>query len=309
MSKAVTAVREDRKTVYLQHGKVVPKNATVAQALKAGGLDWTVELEDVSVRGKVLTHRRAAVRQDNGTVFDVVGTGYKPISNAEAFGIGDDLRAIGGAQFIACGETAGGRTAWMAFEVPDASFKVGGTDEYHLEGLIETSHDGKRAVRVHVTPIRLQCTNQMNLMVRKAVQRWSIHHTSKAPERLAEAHVSVGLIGEYVKAFQETTEALLKQTVSDKQLETFLTRLIPARPRKAQEIEAITDLARTADTNEFGRGTAYAALNAVREYYDHVRPTRTTESAFIGAVNGVNARMTNRALQLLEARASGRAMA
>lgn len=312
MSKTATAFAADRKTPYLAHGKELSADLTIAEALAEAGLDWGVEKvpaydlvdgKPVQVEGRFNVRRATDKR-----VFDVVGRGYREVSNVDALGIGDDLREVGGAKFVACGDVADGRNVWVAFELPE-DITFGGEDRHRLTGLLETTHDGKRAVRMHIAPVRFACTNVMNLMVRGAVQRFSIHHTSKAPERLSEAAVAVGLVENYKSAFEATGERLLKSAMGDKALDAFLTRLVPERPKKAEEVAAIRQLALEAETNEFGRGTAYGALNAVREYYDHVRPQRTTESAFIGAYTGVNARMANRALDMLENRASGKAMA
>lgn len=311
-TKTVGAVASDRVTPYLKHGTRIDAATTVAEALSIAHLDWEVEkvpsydlVDGVPVQ---VPGRYNVRRKDTHRVFDVVGRAYQEVNNLEALGFGDDLHQVGGARFVAAGDIAEGRGVWVAFELPE-EISFGGHDKHTLTGLLETTHDGKRAVRLHIAPIRFQCTNVMNLMVRNAVQRFSVHHTSKAPERLQEAAQAVGLVKDYVKAFEETGERLLKSPMGEKALDQFLTRLVPERPKKADEVAAIRDLAIAADTNEFGRGTAYAALNAVREYYDHVRPQRTTESAFIGAYTGVNARMANRALEMLENRAAGRAMA
>jgi|GEM_PF-2715430 len=305
-------VAQDRITPYLRHGVEVSGATSIAEALRTANLDWEVEKVPTYdlVDGKpVQVEGRFNVRRTtDNRVFDVVGRAYEPVNNLDALGLGDDLVQVGGAQFVAAGETAGGRGVWVAFELPE-EITFGGQDPHKLTGLLETTHDGKRAVRMHIAPVRFACTNVMNLMVRGAVQRFSVHHTSKAPERLQEAALAVGLVDDYVKAYEETGERLLKSQMGEKALDQFLARLIPARPRSADEVAAIKDLALNAPTNEFGRGTAYAALNAVREYYDHGRPTRTTESAFIGAYTGVNAKMANRALSMLENRAAGKAMA
>jgi phage/plasmid-like protein (TIGR03299 family) len=311
-TKTVGAVATDRVTPYLRHGAKVSPKANMAEALAEAGLDWEVELVPALHYGRKgqpeeVPGRFVCRRKDTLQPFDVVGRSYHTVQNLEALGLGDALHEVGGAKFVAAGTIASGRGVWVAFELP-GPIVIGGEDRHDLTGLLETTHDGKRATRLHVAPVRFACTNVMNLMVRGAVQRWSIPHTSKASERLAEAAVSVGLIKEYVSAFEATGERLLRSEMGEKALDGFLDRLVPARPRKADEVAAIKALVVDSPTNEFGRGTAYAALNGVREYYDHVRPQRTSESAFIGAYTGVNARTTNRALEMLENRAAGRAM-
>lgn len=304
-TKTISAVAEGRETVFLKAGTVVPKNATIAQALKAANLDWNVELRDVftTVAGKVtnIENRKAVVRSDTEAVFGVVGSNYVPVNNLDALGIGDDLRTEAGAQFVAAGEIAGGRGVWVNWVMPEG-FKVAGEDAFGLEGLLTTSHDGLKAVTMHITPIRLACTNMHNLQVKNAKQRFSVSHTSTAHTRLAEAQVAVGLVNEYVAAFQTQTEGLLKHKMGDQALTTYLEKLLPERPSREKEIAAIRDLYVNGEANEFGRGTAYAALAATREYFDHVRTVKTPEAGFIGATTGMYARLTNTALELLSNR-------
>jgi phage/plasmid-like protein (TIGR03299 family) len=304
-TKTISAVAEGRETAFLKAGTIVPKDATIAQALKAAKLDWDIELRPVftTIAGKTaeIPNRKAVVRTDTEAVFGVVGSNYVPVSNLDALGIGDDLRTEAGAQFVAAGEIAGGRGVWVNWVMPEG-FKVAGSDEFRLEGLLTTSHDGLKAVNMHITPIRLACTNMHNLQIRKAKQRFSVAHTSKAHTRLAEAQIAVGLVSEYVEEFKAQTEALLKHKMGDQALTTFLENLLPARPSRDKEIAAIRDLYVNGEANEFGRGTAYAALAATREYFDHVRPIRNAESGFIGAVTGQYARTTNRAFAMLAAR-------
>jgi phage/plasmid-like protein (TIGR03299 family) len=301
-AKQVVAVAEGRETPYLRHGTRVPKGATVAQALKVAGLDWDVELMPAAaiVDGKavVADHRFAVVRKDTNQVFDFVGQGYAAVQNAQGLGIADDLRAAAGVDFVCAGQQAGGRVVWVQVKLP-VPLVVAGEDPYDMYGLVETSHDGKRAVRFHITPLRLECLNQLNLAMAKAKQRWTIRHVATAESRLAEAHEAAGMVEAYAKEFDATMQGLLKAKMTDKQMETFLTTLLPDRPKRPEEMSAITTLAKDSPTNEFGRGTRYAALQAVREYFDHVRPQRTTESALIGAVTGVNVKTADRALNLL----------
>jgi phage/plasmid-like protein (TIGR03299 family) len=302
----VGAVAEHRRTAFMRHGITVPPDVDVARALALGGLDY--EVEKVAIRtaaGEAIPNRFAIVRSDTRQVFDVVGTGYQEVQNGAAFGVLDEFRQVLGVEFGACGTLGGGRVAWIQVKLPQG-FDVQG-DLHDLHMIVETSHDGKRAIRSCITPVRLDCLNQMNLALREAVQRWAIRHTSTAEARLAEAHKAAGLVEHYVDEYKAQTTKLLQVKMSEKAVTTFLEGLLPARPSKDKEVAAIRQLALEAPTNEFGRGTGYALLNAVREYHDHVRPTRTTESAFIGAQTGANKRVTDRALQRLLARAEKRA--
>lgn len=301
--KAVGEREDGRVSPYLKQGKPVPKGASLDKALKVAGLDWEVGLFPVQalVEGKRVNidHRQAVVNLTSGVVYDVVGQGYATVQNRDGLGIAEGLSEQG-CEFVVAGELAQGRVVWIQVKMPDG-FLVGGQDPYDLYGLLEASHDGKRAVRFHITPTRLDCLNQLNAAISGAERRFSVRHTSSAPEKLEEARHAIKKTGEYVEAFQSEMDGLLTKKISEKALVEFLNRLVPDRDKKPQEVEAIRTLAVDAATNEFGRGTRYAAFQAVREYYDHVRPQRTAESSMIGALTGVNVRMQDRALEMLRA--------
>lgn len=300
------AVAEGRRTSFLRHGVTVPDDCGVREALSAGGLDYRVERVAVATAdGDPIEGRFAIRREDTREVFDVVGASYEVVQNEEAFGVLDEYRGVLGARFGCAGTLARGRVAWLQMQLPEG-FSVDG-DEHELHLIVDTSHDGKRAVRCAITPVRLACLNQMNLALKRATQRWSVRHAGGASVRLAEAYNAAGLVEGYVEEYGRVSRQLLGYKLSERSLAGLLDGLLPDRPSKEREVAAITRLALEAPTNEFGRGTGYAALNAVREYYDHERPQRTTESAFIGASTGVNKRMSDRALEALLNRAAKRA--
>ncbi len=319
-AKQVLAVGEGRESVFLRHGTKVPKGATIDKAIEVAGLDWTVGLVPAAamIDGKpvVANHRFAVVREDNGHIFDFVGQGYRPVQNAQGLGIAQTVKdfnklapaaeyepqeILEGVEFIVAGQLANGRVVWVQIKLPNMGLSICGEDPYDLYGLIETSHDGKRAVRFHITPTRIACLNQLNQAMAGAQQRWVVRHAGDPAGELADAHKAAGIISEYTDVFSKTMAGLVTKKMSEKQLETFLTTLLPDRPKRVDEIADIKRLAIDSPTNAFGRGTRYAALQAVREYFDYVRPQRTSESAFIGAVTGTNAKTTDRALALLTA--------
>jgi len=97
---------------------VDPEEAHDAAAvISAAGLDWSVEqhrLEAVvereyqSLREPVPRHVVANVRSDTRAVLGVVGEGYEPLQNREAFAFCDAITDSGRAHWIGAGATRGG---------------------------------------------------------------------------------------------------------------------------------------------------------------------------------------------------------
>lgn len=74
-------------------GTPLGRAATAAEAIREAGLDWSVGLEPVfDVRGHQIPGARALVRTDRMETLSVVGTGFRPIQNSEAFRLGRHSR-------------------------------------------------------------------------------------------------------------------------------------------------------------------------------------------------------------------------
>lgn len=277
------------------------KGQDAAGALAAVGADFSVDLVDlVTVDGHAVKNRFGVARTDTGEVFDVVGTSYTPVQNADAFAVADVLVDQLGATIEHAGMLNAGRVCWMHLEMPK-TFSVA-NDEHKMHLYLEASHDGKRAVRLHASPVRLICTNQLNQSFKGAHQRWAIPHVSTASDRLRMANKSAINITGMIDAYQASAERLLGYTMGARAVDSFLKQLFPSS-KSGREADAIKGLLES-DTCETGRGTGYAVLQGVREYFDHVRPIRNETSNLIGAMTGVNHRTTDKALHLLEARAA-----
>src|SRR5437868_1797057 len=84
-------------------GNQLESNATMEQALAAGGLDWTVSLAPLALAGKtpVPVHSRLAVVRDDrattdeGRVLGVVHPYFKPLQNRQGAVLFDALYGKG----------------------------------------------------------------------------------------------------------------------------------------------------------------------------------------------------------------------
>ena len=55
-------------------------------SLWKNGLNWSVEKEDILTRSGIkVKNKQALVRSSDGSILDVVGNGWNPVQNAEAF--------------------------------------------------------------------------------------------------------------------------------------------------------------------------------------------------------------------------------
>lgn len=261
------------------------KGMTAAEAMKAAGLnDWNVRKEPMFTKSGIeIPNRVATVRTDPTTgmteYLGYVGHNYVIQQNEETFEFLDSIVDQSGAHYDAAGMMKNGARVFMTLKMPEG-IKIAGEDAHDLYLLGSNGHDGFHAFQIAVMPMRLACTNQLTMSLRSAKQSWKIRHTVNMAGRLAEARQSLELTFDYMDEFASEMERLLDQEFTNGQFDKLVKGLIPdaksdgAQKGVEQRRDSLRYLFREAETNEFGRGTKYAAFNAVTEYADWLAPLR-----------------------------------
>lgn len=268
---------------------------TVAEGIKGTGLDFEVRLERVQalvaqtgievVDGEpreVTTHVavdsprfRASVGHYNDGRQPVVfstwqSPRYQPIQTADALAWGD---ALSDGKLVALGAYGDpvGSKVYAAYDL--GGFAVGGKDEHELFLTITTTHDGTGAMTARAVPIRLACTNQTDFYFGRgsASPTIKIRHTVNAQDALAQATEAVEASRAYLGIYRTNMEALLKVKHSENDFIAWTRELygVEDTPKGAAQVreDALVELLHS-DTNAFGRGRAYASLQALTEYVD-----------------------------------------
>jgi len=278
-------------------GTVIPEDVVTAErALELAGLDWEVEkvpafVDSFDGEGFDTAPFHAIRRRSDGQVFGPVGDYYREVQNVEGFAFIDEVLADGGAKFHTAGSLEGGKCVWMLARLPEEIFIAG---EQVMPFLFFTNrHDGKGAVKVACTPVRVVCANTLAMAVHGAKRTWSARHLSQwdNPEALAaSARQTLGFAESYFEAFIKAGEKLATTKMTSKQFQALLDQLIPLpldesgalrddrTARNASEMQdAIKAIYLNAPNLENVRGTRWAAYNAVAEYGEWVRPVRATK--------------------------------
>jgi len=294
--------------------------ATIAEAIGASGLGWRVEKEPIAVdRGDVATAEDwweprceeipgyyATVRQDTRAVLGIVGERYTLVQNAQAFRFVDQL--LGSSlHFETAGSLNGGRRVWVLATLPD-HIEVGG-DPVRPYVLLMNSHDGSSAVIAATTPVRVVCQNTLNVSLRRAIQKFSIRHTEQISRRVHDARRVLDLSIDYYKQFQVTGNELASERCTERQLKHVLDELYPSgtgdsitdRTQKGREQvkQRIVDLFLRGDTQGNAPGSKWAAVNALIEYGDWLKPIRQGGERFARAVD--DGAQKTKALELITA--------
>lgn len=309
MTTGVAAVFTVGEPPWHGLGANITEAQTSRQAVTLAHLDWNVELWPLRASDpkgslpEVACHlHRATLRTDTRAVLGVVGDGYTPFQNHEAFAFMDTLVGEKLAMFESAGALRGGRVVWMLARIPKQLW-VTPDDEVRPYLLLTNSHDGSMAVRMLPTCVRVVCMNTLNLALRQGQgSGWSIRHCPSLPERVEEARRALGMITQRLDRFAVETKLLRDKQVNSRQLSSYFDMLLPAaqtdrtRTHRDGIVQRFyTNFANPTNTLPGVRGSMWAAYNAVSEWADHqktyrgslpaTRRERRLDSIWFGASN------------------------
>lgn len=286
-------------------GRDVSTATSVHDAILLAGLDWDVRLQDASAvtipdsndphtQGtQTLTFpgRRLIVREgDDPVILGVAGSRYTACQNEEFFALAD-VAAKAGARFTHAGELDYGRTVFMQMHLPSGDVKVGGHDLMRTHLRFQTTHDGGGA-HVAIVTTRLICTNGMHIALPGLSPVTRLRHTSSLPAQIKQAHGAIKLAVQRSKALAALGEELLSRPMTETDF-LALADSMWSEPERLDEKLRITrewrswnarrdglrELFLFAETNELGRGTRYAGLNALIEWNEWGSPVRASSES------------------------------
>lgn len=270
-------------------GKSVKKAMTAEEAIKMGGLDYTVRVTEESVsttvNGKTLTIDNKFMTYaefGNGVLkpLGVVGNRYTPIQNLESFDLLNNIVDESGANFQSAGIFGNGERCWINMKMPETMEVGGGVDAIETYLTCMNSHDGSSAFRIHVTFLRLICTNGMTGFTKGS--QITLRHTVNASLKVHEARTALGLVFAQQEEFEKQVEQLLSMKMTDNDYKKFVQELVPDSKkddsqRKQNSVERVRSELMglwKAPTQQNVKNTGWAAFNAVAEYADWFKPIR-----------------------------------
>jgi phage/plasmid-like protein (TIGR03299 family) len=239
-------------------------------------------------------------------VLGIVGERYRIVQNHEAFAFIDQL--LGSSiNFETAGSLHAGRRVWVLATLPE-HVEVGG-DPVRPYVLLMNSHDGSTAVIAATTPVRVVCQNTLNWGLRSARQKFSIRHTEAVTQRVHEARRVLDLSINYYEQFKRFGDELATERCTERQLRAVLDELYPngtddsmgtrARSSRQQTKDRIAELFLRGETQGNAPGSKWAAVNAIVEYGDWIRPLRSSAQRFARALD--DGAEKTRALELVAA--------
>ena len=296
MAANVETMFSTREKPWHGLGTIVAEAPASKEALELAGLDWKVIQKKIYTedRQQIIGYR-ANVRDTDNMLLGVVSDRYRVVQNEDAFAFTDALLGEG-VRYETAGSLQSGRRVWMLAKLPNEYIILGEQISPYL--VFCNSHDGSGAIKVAMTPVRVVCSNTLNLALDTAKRCWTAKHTTNIADKLEEAKETLFFAESYMSRLGQEMEALRKEQLSDQKAIEYMNILLPIKEdmslQQKKNIRNLQeDLKRryfdAPDLKDMGKN-AYRFINAVSDFATHNKPLRETanykENLFMRTLDG-----------------------
>lgn len=248
--------------------------------------NFTVRYEAVDTRNTLIY--RVHPETGEAQVLGVASAGYPLLTPAETLiGFGDAIMGQGHMRSATAGVLDEGRQVFMSFELPE-ELVLGGGDPAKLYLTVSTSFDQSTASAARISAVRVVCANTLEAARQAAKREIVFRKTSRLDIQALQAKSALELVPEYMALLKVEAEQLLSVKVTDaKFLEIIEGLWAPNEDAGKAKVtrwenrrDSLMELFATAPTQEFGRHTGWAAVNAVtedRDWFSMVKGAATEE--------------------------------
>lgn len=256
-------------------GVEVDPSVSTTEMMKAANLDWTVTKTPMFAKvgnNYIPTKQQALVRESDNKVLTIVGPGWNPVQNQEAFDFFDEFVTAGDMEMHTAGSLRGGEIVWALGKVK-SSFSIFGGDEIQSYLLFTNPHQYGKSIDIRFTPIRVVCNNTLTLSLsgKKDLMVRLNHRASFDAEQVKNI---LGIANTKMDAYKETAEFLGSKRFTDEKVIEYLNEVFPVVGKKAKELsrpaKTVKDIMDSQPGAKFAEGSYWQLFNAVTFATDHV---------------------------------------
>jgi phage/plasmid-like protein (TIGR03299 family) len=291
--------------------------------ITAAGLDWTVRKQPANgarfdmKRGsydRYLLMRDPVLKEKSAVALGMVGPGYEILQNTEAFSFFQPFIDKGYARYESAGALGNGERVWVLAKLSD-SITIADSDQVERYLVLSNSHDGRGAVSVRFTPIRVVCQNTLNLALEGGKASVSVRHTKNISSNLLRDQATkLHLLTEKVYADTRVLfQSMVNRQINPETKLAYLDALFPRTenqrhghqvPLRWHRVESILTDERVTPP-ETG-GTLWALYNAVTRDEDYrasreAGPSARLDRVWFGSGEALKVRALTEARRLLAA--------
>lgn len=310
-------------------GHTLATAPSIREGIVLAGLNWRVKmrpmratLADGGCEIDVPDHR-AVFREDTGKILGVVGDGFHPLQNEDAFAWFQPLVEEGLVTLETAGSLREGRRVWVMAKVAGdpAVIVPGAEDIVDQYALLCHGHDGSLAVRLGSNSVRVVCANTLRGALEQGDGLAVIRHTSGMGEAMTTARTVLARQIELFRGSAEGWRFLASRTCTDADFTVYALRVValvrgdsdervrettPSAEDGGRLLKALRPLFEGGAGNDRAgvRGTWWAAYNAITQWLTHERGASQgserdrAERRFAELHLGAGRRLGQRALML-----------
>jgi len=290
------------------HGLGVPVSSdlTPEQMLEKAGLDWEVEVRDMTVTGSdgeqiVVPGKKALYRSSDDKFFDVIGEDWNPLQNTEAFDFFNDFVAAGDMEMHTAGALTDGSRVWALAKVNDA-FEVFKNDVVEQYLLFSNPHKYGQTIDVKMTPTRVVCWNTLSMAL-QGVTNYAVKVNHRRVFDADEVKAQLGVAKEKLDTYKEAAQFLGSKRFTNDNIVEYFNRIFPVTSNAKGKENAVSrnskeamEVLHTQPGAEFGAGTWWQAFNTVTYMTDHTLG-RSDDTRLTSAWYGYNSKLKAKALE------------
>ena len=294
-------------------GHQLPAKQPIEIWQKEAGMDWQIEETPVRFMTDTIGNlgtihsfpeQKVLYRSDTKTALSVVSQRYQVVQPREVLEFYRDLSEISGFELETAGVLKGGKKFW-ALAKTGQSTAVKGNDTVNGYLLLATSCDGTLATTATPTTIRVVCHNTLTIALNGASQAIRVPHSTRFDAQAVKQQLGIAV--SQWDGFMYRMRTLAERKVKTHEaMNYFLRVLCDASPasdsaglvneRALKKVQSLYDGQGRGSELDSARNTAWGLLNAVTEYVDHERRSRSVEHRMDSAWFGQGATLKQRAL-------------
>ncbi len=326
--KAEMAYLESDGACWHGYGQALPDAATREDWGIATNMDnWKIKqspvlfYDEADERVYSFPKEKVLYRSDNKTPLANVGFGYQVVQPSEVLDFYNNLIESLGFKLCTAGVLFSGRKYWAQAYMGNV-LTIGAGNNCELDNvreklLISTSCDGSLATTVQRVSERVVCNNTLRVALDEKGTRYKVTHAVQFDPD--EAKKALGMDPVLFTQWAELARDMASHKISDVDTLDYFGRvfdLYEAVEETKDQISIEDQIARVALTENnqarnicfdlfngaglgsnylTAKGTLWGALNAVTEYVDHRRKTRTADARIDSAYFGQFAKVKDRA--------------
>ena len=284
-------------------GVKVIDDLTPEQMMQKAGVDWSVEKQDlITSGGSTVSNKQALVRSSDGSVLDVVGKGWNPVQNADAFNFFEEYVRAGDMHMHTAGSLNDGKMVW-ALAKTNESFELFDGDVTENFFLFSNPHEFGKAIDIRMTPIRVVCNNTLTLSLSQSSDAMlKVNHRKEFD--VAEVKETLGIAKEKMEQYKSMAEFLGSKRYTSENIVEYFNEVFGSVAK--EKVDGVTPFTSNNAKNameyldtqpgaNFAQGSFWNAFNTVTYMTDHVQG-RSNDGRMTSSWYGRNRRVKLKAL-------------